>query len=258
MTDARLKGEWLTAPAHDGLSDAAYRILHNALMHSNEQGTDGAISMRELRFLYPGKIDPSWLDELEAAGFWQRNKDGYLLVGWSERLGQSSAAEVEAYRAGNRERQRRRRAGLRAAREVASGGNEPPSDSKAVRSPGVTRDVTGDVAHDVGQARTGQARPVLSPPVGLIDVNRVSQSGHEVTARETDGGSFDLATFRAQRGDLSRFSDDTVRRLANETLGRARGSVRNETAYVLKAVDHEWEKRGDDLEWRALGLAGQL
>jgi hypothetical protein len=153
MTDARLKGEWLTAAAHDALTDAAYRVLHNALMHSAEQGTDGAIATRELRFLYPGSLDPSVIAEIEAAGFWERTDVGLQLIGWSTTLGQSSALEVEQYRRNARERQQRRRDRLKAPL------NSEGSDSVTrERSRDVTRDVTGYIGKD----RTGPDRPVLA------------------------------------------------------------------------------------------------
>ncbi|MDF2047287.1 hypothetical protein P2P98_14060 [Microbacterium sp. Kw_RZR3] len=165
MTDARLRGEWLTAPAHDGLTDAAYRVLHNALMHSNEQGTDGAITNRELRFLYPGSIAPTVLKELEAAGFWEQTPTGYQLLGWSDALGQSSAEEVERQRARNREKQARWRE-----KHVSRDRNTSPK-FEGVRSSGETGDntgevtgyETGDVTGVVGQDRTGpfRASPAL-------------------------------------------------------------------------------------------------
>jgi len=155
MTDARLRGEWLTAAAHDGLTDAAYRVLHNALMHSAEQGTDGAIATRELRFLYPGPLDQAWLDELERAGFWEPTDFGYQLIGWTTTLGQSSAEEVEKYRSNARERQRRRRERVRQ-------GDGSTAQGNASAGPPVTRDVTRDVTQNVGKDRTGPERPVLA------------------------------------------------------------------------------------------------
>ena len=155
MTDARLRGEWLTAAAHDGLSDAAYRVFHNALMHSAEQGTDGAIARRELRFLYPGVLDQSTLDEIERAGFWERTTDGYQLIGWATTLGQSTAAEVAEYRQKARDRQRKRRNAVRTAQDANPDGE---ALSAAVVTRDVTSNVTRDIARDVGKDRTGQER----------------------------------------------------------------------------------------------------
>lgn len=155
MTDARLRGEWLTAAAHDGLTDAAYRVLHNALMHSAEQGTDGAISTRELRFLYPGALADGILDELVHAGFWEQTLEGYQLIGWDTVLGQSTASEVEQYRRNSRERQQRRRRALKEAQDAKA-------PTEGLRTEVVTRDNTRDVAGYVGKDRTGPDRPVLA------------------------------------------------------------------------------------------------
>ncbi|MBD3942807.1 hypothetical protein IF188_13990 [Microbacterium sp. NEAU-LLC] len=159
MTDARLRGEWLTAAAHDGLTDAAYRVLHNALMHCAEQGTDGAIAIRELRFLYPGVLEPAILDELEHAGFWERTADGFQLVGWATTLGQSTAEEVATYRRNARERQQRRRERVKQGLD-ASNASQPPSSEVITRDD--QRDVTTNVTGDVGKDRTGPDRPVLA------------------------------------------------------------------------------------------------
>lgn len=181
MTDARLRGEWLTAAAHDGLTDAAYRVLHNALMHSNEQGTDGAIERRELRFLYPGPIDQSWLDELEAAGFWEATPTGYQFVGWVDKLGQSTAADVEHQRNRNREKQARWRARNAASTESA------PEDIEAARAARETGDIAGDVTGYVtgvvGQDRTGpfRASPALKEKRARTSAARAVSGGGMIT-----------------------------------------------------------------------------
>ncbi|UIN30918.1 hypothetical protein [Microbacterium binotii] len=175
MTDARLRGEWLTAAAHDGLSDAAYRVLHNALMHSAEQGTDGAISRRELRFLYPGPLKKEVLDELTAAGFWAETDEGFQMIGWATTLGQSTAADVEAYRRNARERQRRRR-------EKLSGTPDAIDDAHRLQAEGVTGDVTDSVTRDVmgnvGKDRTGPDRPVLAKRKNARASHDCERDGH--------------------------------------------------------------------------------
>jgi hypothetical protein len=199
MTDARLKGEWLTAAAHDALSDAAYRVLHNALMHSAEQGTDGAIARRELRFLYPGTLAPAVLDEITAAGFWEPAGDGYQLIGWSTTLGQSSAADVEQYRTAARERQRRKRdrdrqtptattpADALAAENTPSGGTTTPAAPRAAQRDlsrrDTERDGTRDVTGDVGKDRTGQDRPVSVLAEEHLDT--AFQGGERTETRES-------------------------------------------------------------------------
>lgn len=174
MTDARLKGEWLTAAAHDGLSDAAYRVLHNGLMHSAEQGTDGFIATRELRFLYPGPIDPAILDEIAIAGFWEKTPSGYQFIDWAGKLGQSTAVDVEKQREANRQRKRTQRAREKARRDAT---DDPPRDEntperatapetapQAARAEESQRDTRRDVTVGVGQDRqTPSTYPVPTP-----------------------------------------------------------------------------------------------
>lgn len=208
MTDARLPGRWLTDPVHDNLSDGAYRVLHNALMFCAEQGTDGMIQRAQLRFVYPGTVDPAWLDELERAGLWQTTPGGYALAGWSTSLGQSTAAEVEAYRAKNRDRQRRHRAKAAGTttdrkrnederqRTVSAPAEPhapsiPPETPDAARREVVTRDVTRyatrDEYGDVGKARQGSALPPKEPSLELGATS------------ENDDDTFDLEEPRQPR-----------------------------------------------------------
>lgn len=134
MVDARLPAEWLGAPRYEDLSDRAFRILAGALMWSNTHGTDGEIPRRCSRLLHPEGDSAEAFAELEGAGFWQATDDGYCLIGWSDALHQSTAAEVERNRANARDRQRRRRA-VAVATDVTRD---------------VTHSVPGDVTPDVG------------------------------------------------------------------------------------------------------------
>jgi len=141
MTDSRLPGRWLTDDTMDSLSDRAWRTFTGSLMWSNEQGTDGAIPARSLRFLHPLGVDPPTTDELVAARLWARTKTGVQVRGWVE-MGQETAAKVQQRREANR---------LKSSRHRAKKGPAYPGD--------VTGDVTGvDEGQDRrGQDRTGQA-----------------------------------------------------------------------------------------------------
>ncbi|WP_292815578.1 hypothetical protein [Microbacterium sp.] len=212
MVDARIKGEWLTQAAHDSLSDAAYRIFHNGLMHAAEQGTNGAVDERELRFLYPRAIDPAWLEEIEAAGFWARTAAGYQFIDWSGALGQSTAQDVDKQREANRNRKRAQRAREKAVkdgdtatdaaqgntREAPARENEPnPPTTHAGKNEGVTsspsqRESRGasrrDVTVGVGKERKGKAFPSLSeeiPPDRGV--------GESTQPRASDTSPFGLA-----------------------------------------------------------------
>ena len=86
--------------------DRAFRTLAGALMWCNGQGTDGLIPARYTRYLHPDGDHQVAFDELESAGLWERVTDGYRLIGWSEELHQSTAADLLRYRESSRERQR--------------------------------------------------------------------------------------------------------------------------------------------------------
>lgn len=106
MVDARLPAEWLGSIRIDDLSDRAFRTLACALLWCNEHGTDGLIPARYTRYLHPDGDHQIAFEELEDAGFWVRAADGFHLIGWSEELHQSTAAELRHYRESSRQRQR--------------------------------------------------------------------------------------------------------------------------------------------------------
>jgi hypothetical protein len=130
----------------DDLSDTAWRVFTGALMWCNRHGTDGALPTRYLKTLHPDGVQPAANEELEHHQLWSRTETGYKLAEWGGKLGQSTADEVEAYKASNRERQRKFRD-----RERAKKAAHLPRD--------VTRYVTDDVTGDVGKDRLGKDRP---------------------------------------------------------------------------------------------------
>lgn len=102
------------------------------------------------------------------------------------------------------------------------------------------------VEHGTVSGRTRDAhRPKEEEEEELGGIDR------RACARDDDRSErFDLVRFRASRPDLVRLSDETVRRIAAETIGRARGSVRDETAYVLRAANTpEWLADAERTEW---------
>lgn len=152
MVDARLPAEWLGSIRFDNLSDRAFRVLAGALMWCNGQGTDGSVPVRYTKYLHPDGDDPDAFDELEAAGLWSRVEDGYLLTGWSDRLHQSTAEEIQRYRDASRRRQKAYRDRQRGAN--ASSDEATASDPPAMRD--VTRNVTRDVTANVGSGSLGE------------------------------------------------------------------------------------------------------
>lgn len=153
MTDARLRGEWVNAIKFDGLSDVAWRAFTGALMWSAENGTDGHIPQRYLKRLHPDGERPAAFDELVSNGIWERSADGFMLIDWDGAMGQSSALQVETYKANGRKRQSAFREKTR--RNLAvSIGFESDSPTPA------TRDVTSSVTRDVGRGRGRGSRDI--------------------------------------------------------------------------------------------------
>lgn len=153
MVDARLPSEWLGSIRIDNLSDRAFRVLAGALMWCNGQGTDGAIPLRYTKYLHPDGDDTAAFEELEQAGLWHRDGEGFMLVGWSDNLRQSTAEEVQRYREASRRRQkayRDRRRGI----DVA----ETSDISRASSAPrDVTRNASRNLTADVGSGSLSSA-----------------------------------------------------------------------------------------------------
>lgn len=142
MTDSRLRGEWLNSMKFDDLSDSAWRVFTSALMWCNENGTDGFVPTRYLKMLHPDGIKADAHAELVSASLWEQLPSGYRLQGWSGALGQSTANEVETYKANARERQQRWRDREREKKAKRVGFTDSLRD--------VTRYETGDVTENVG------------------------------------------------------------------------------------------------------------
>jgi hypothetical protein len=156
LTDARLPAEWLTDPRFDALSDRAYRTFCGSLQWANEQGTDGLLTRRSLRFFHPEGVDAATLGELIDSGLWAPvpKSDSVCVPNW-EGMGQELASTVEWRKKQARERQRKfREAQGRSAKK------------KGPRSEVVTDDVDSDVTRDVGQERT---ETVTGTETGTVD-----------------------------------------------------------------------------------------
>lgn len=162
MTDARLPAEWLTDPRFDALSDRAFRTYCGSLMWSNEQGTDGELTRRSLRFFHPDAVDSATIGELIDMGLWEPlpGGDSLLVSNW-EGMGQEYAATIEWRKKQARERQQKWREA-----QGKKGKKEAP------RSEVVTDDVTDPVTRDVGQERT---ETVTGTETGTAD--RTSDDG---------------------------------------------------------------------------------
>ena len=179
MTDARLRGEWVNAIKFDGLSDVAWRAFTGALMWSAENGTDGHIPQRYLKRLHPDGERPAAFDELVSNGIWERSADGFMLTDWDGAMGQSTALQVDTYKANGRKRQHEYRERERKKLATSIGfepGTAPPVTGlvmSPLRSP-VTRDVgtgTGERkgSRDIEKSFDNEKVNLLTGEVSEVD-----------------------------------------------------------------------------------------
>lgn len=143
MADARIKGEWLNSMRFDSLTDTTWRVFTGALMWSAENGTDGFIPTRYLRMLHPDGEQPAAFTQMEAAGLCQKTPTGYQFDDWDGGLGQSTSAQIEAYKANARKR----------ARDYRERERKKLVKSVGIEDPPVTSDVTRDVREHVGEGK---------------------------------------------------------------------------------------------------------
>jgi len=147
MTDIRVPVDYFGRPEVEALSSDGLRVHLAATAWSAGYGKDGYLAVTALPRLHPDGRREDLAAELVGAGFWEAVDGGWRLTDYFP--AQSSAAEVEAYKAANRERSRKYRARVAALVDEAS------------NAPHVTRDVTRDVTDDerafVGKARQGKA-----------------------------------------------------------------------------------------------------
>ena len=149
MTDARLPARWLNDPTLETLGDQAWRIHTNALMWSNEQGTDGFIPRRTLRLLHVLGVELAAVEELTQAKLWAKAGSDYQILDWVK--SQALAVDVDWQRERNRTNQKALRE-----RERDKSKNRRPTPAF---EGAVSGDVLGDVREDaVGQDKTRQAK----------------------------------------------------------------------------------------------------
>lgn len=131
----------------DGLSDVAWRVFTRGLMWCVDNGTDGAVPEKYLRWLHPDGEQESAYVELVKAGVWKRTPAGYQFIDWDGALGQTTAERLEAYQRNGRERQRKYREKEHAKLVAKVSTSE---QGKGLRSSLTTGDDTRDVTRDVG------------------------------------------------------------------------------------------------------------
>ena len=182
MTDARLRGEWLNSMKFDNLSDPAWRVFTSALMWSTENGTDGFIPGRYHKRLHPDGINNGAEAELIEAELWVKARGenevkGYQLLDWDGALGQSTAVQVETYKANGRDRQRKFREKERQ-RLAKSVGFEDKGATPVTGD--VTGYITGGKTRDVGKGK-GKGEGAAIQEVSGNETQLVNPQTGEVT-----------------------------------------------------------------------------
>ena len=174
MTDAHLPGRWLNDPTLDILGDQAWRIHTNALMWSNEQGTDGFIPRRTLRLLHVLGVQLAAVEELTQAKLWAKAGSDYQILDWAK--SQSLAVDVDWQRERNRTNQKALR--------------ERERDKSKARRPTSTFDgaVSGDVLGDVREDAVVQDSQVQAKYLEASE-NSISESVNQQTGEVLELGS---------------------------------------------------------------------
>jgi hypothetical protein len=138
MTDARLPDQWLGNPRFDEWEPETWKFFIDCLMWSNRFGTDGRIPRNHALRMSMG-LDLDLIEkQLIDANVCVSN--GRVIEFHWEALGQSWAADVEARKQKNREKQRvsrARRSDVSLANHVSS-----PATSAVVRQEGPAEDDT--------------------------------------------------------------------------------------------------------------------
>ncbi len=178
MTDIRVPVDYFGRPEVEALSSDGLRVHLAATAWSAGYGKDGYLAVTALPRLHPDGRREDLAAELVGAGFWEAVDGGWRLTDYFP--AQSSAAEVEGYKAANRERSRRYRAHV--AELIAQADKAPPVTRDVPRD--VTDDVTGDERAFVGKARQGQANNGTELEVG--EPERVTRDDEPPTLRVVD------------------------------------------------------------------------
>lgn len=112
MSWVRIEDTWLSADHIESLGAETILLHLTALSHCAAQESDGWLSQRALRRLWPVNDLAAAVAALEAAGEWAPADDGWQLANWHQHL--LSAAEMTHRREQSRvtsERHRRHKAG---------------------------------------------------------------------------------------------------------------------------------------------------
>lgn len=84
MTDGRISFEWIIQLEALNVSDAAFRHWVGSIAYCSEHLPSGRFEMRQSRFFSPAAFTESVVEELVAAGCWERiSETEFQLVKWT-------------------------------------------------------------------------------------------------------------------------------------------------------------------------------
>jgi hypothetical protein len=149
MTDARFPERWLNDRRRLRLSDAAFRLMMNALAWSVANRTDGVIHLEDLELI--PNAEPWYANELVTAGLWNRSGDRWVMGEFEDT--QLTARELEVLdnlRVTDRMKKRRQRA-------HKNGDHSLCRPDTCARVPG-TFPGTGEDRTETGQDRTTEVQ----------------------------------------------------------------------------------------------------
>lgn len=156
MTDARLHPTFLTNVKIDGLSDEAFRVFVNSIVHAAAQETDGHISRRSLRLLHPEADLRACAAALVTARLWEPREDGWFVHDFLHY--QTPREQLVRARANDRLRKARERE-RKAARSNPSMPDSLPIPT--VTTSDVTVDTAGQDSDRTGQRQAKEAKANL-------------------------------------------------------------------------------------------------
>ncbi|MFI6889169.1 hypothetical protein [Streptosporangium canum] len=200
--------------------------------------TEGFIPDAVLPRLMPGA--KRLAKDLVEAGLWERTDKGFTFHDWTDY--NPTAEEVREDRDAARERMRK----LRARRREQQGLPGETSDSRALESAPDTSAVRANMLRTFAERSDDVRNPVPSRPVPIPSSNTSSQSstGSGAAGHQTDDDH-----------DFSGLDEMITRLLASLTpdpvtpkhaawvrqtiLGKARGSIRDRSAYIRRALQQD-------------------
>lgn len=157
MTWSRIDHAFRDHPKIDGLSHGAFRLHWNAILYSGQHLTDGLVEPTRPARLMPG-FKKSYVDELVAAGLWDKHKAGWMIHDYLafQQSAEDARARTEAKAAAGRAGGLKS-AKVRQAKQQASASTKNEADASADAS------AEFEARHDTAHLNTSSSSPPLVP-----------------------------------------------------------------------------------------------